>query len=74
MVTTEQTGSAIAIVLAVSETIRELRAVPSGTLYAQLCGRLTFQNYTALLRTLERAGLISISGAHEIRWIGPEVA
>ena len=72
MVTAEQKKAGLAILLAVSETVREAKRVPSGTVYAALIGRVTFEGYQALIRTLKGAGLIE-EKANELIWVGPEV-
>jgi hypothetical protein len=63
----------LAILMAVSETIRELGEVPSGTLYATLIGKVDFDGYEAMLRTLTNAGLIQVMPSHMIRWCGPKI-
>lgn len=69
---TQDRKAGLAILLAVSETVREAKRVPSGTVYAALIGRVTFEGYQALIRTLKGAGLIE-ERAHELIWVGPEV-
>jgi len=69
--TPAQITSAFATTLAVSETIRELRQVPSGELYATLCGRMSLATYDAMIATLKRTGLVTET-AHMLRWAGPE--
>lgn len=61
------------ILCAVSETIREAGEVPSGPLYAQLCGRVTLEGYQSMLRTLKGAGLVEETAGHLLRWIGPKL-
>jgi len=41
--------AAMQIVLAVSETIRDLGRVPSGHLYAQLMGRMSLETYNLII-------------------------
>lgn len=72
MTPTQNKSSVVAVILAVSEAIREAREIPSGTLYAVLCGRMTFESYQGVIRTLKNAGLVE-ERAHLLRWIGPEV-
>ena len=69
--TPAQITSAFATTLAVSETIRELRQIPSGELYATLCGRLSLADYNAAIAMLQRAGLVT-EHAHMLTWAGPE--
>ncbi len=63
-------NTALAVALAVSEVIREAGRIPSGALYAVLQGRVDFQGYQALIRTLVNAGLVK-EVAHELIWTGP---
>jgi hypothetical protein len=70
--TKETVNSAVNVVLAVSEAIRELGRVPSGQLYAHLCGKFSLSQYESILSILERAGVIQVSNAKEIVWTGPK--
>ena len=67
-----QLKAGLTATVAVAETIRELREVPSGTLYARLCDRMDLTTYEAMIGVLKRAGLVS-EAAHVLRWIGPEI-
>jgi hypothetical protein len=67
-----QVKAALAMTLAVAETIREAGEVPSGTLYAVLCGKVDLQGYEAMIRNLKNAGLVTES-AHMLKWIGPKL-
>jgi hypothetical protein len=69
--TGKQASAAFSIVAAVAEAIRELKSVPSGTLYAQLCGKFDIHQYEAIIRTLVNADLVKQTPAHELIWIGP---
>jgi hypothetical protein len=69
--TAAQVKAAFQITLAVSEAIREAGSIPSGELYAILCGRVDLQGYDGMIRTLKNAGLISES-ANMLTWIGPK--
>ncbi len=79
MKTTVETGdnnqrkAALAILLAVSETIREAGECPSGPLYAALMSKISIEQYEMILSILKRSRLIEISG-HLIKWVGPLVA
>jgi len=68
-----QLTGALTVVMAVAETIRELKEVPSGHLYAALMGKMDLEEYQSILRVIEGAGLIKVERSHLIRWIGPEV-
>jgi hypothetical protein len=70
-VTPEQTKAALGILLAVSETIREVGEAPSGIIYAALMDRVDMQGYTKMLNVLKGAGLIVETPAHLLRWVGP---
>jgi hypothetical protein len=72
-VTKEQVKAAVNTVIVLSETIRELGEVVSGTLYAQVMGHMSFENYQAAIALLKRAELVSEAG-NVLRWIGPEIA
>ncbi len=63
---------AVLVILAVAETIREARTVPSGHLYAMLMDRLTIDGYRSIIATLKGAGLVSES-SNLLTWIGPEI-
>lgn len=71
--TPQQATAAVAIVMAVAETVRESKRVPSGTVYAALLGRVSFEGYEKILGILKSAELIEETRAHELVWIGPEV-
>ncbi len=68
--TSAELRAALDLTFAVAETIRELGEVPSGPLYAQLMGKVTYEGYQGLLRTLTNAKLIKVEN-HLIRWVGP---
>jgi hypothetical protein len=70
-VTKEQAEAGVRIILAISETIRELGEVPSGVLYAQLCGILDIDQYTSIIDNLKRTGLVEERN-HLLTWIGPK--
>ncbi len=72
--TSEQLKAGQAVVFAVAETIREAGEVPSGTIYAALVGRVTFEGYQKILGILKNAGLISVAPSHMIKWTGPRLA
>jgi hypothetical protein len=74
MPTPEQLRAGQAVVLAVAETIRECGECPSGTLYAGLVGRVSFQGYQKILGILTNTGLIEVGQNHMIRWTGPHLA
>jgi hypothetical protein len=66
----QKTEAQVQLVRAIAEAIRELREVPSGHLYARLCGKISSETYDRVLSTLKGAGLISVSRSHLITWTG----
>jgi hypothetical protein len=68
----KQLGAAVATVAAVAEAIRGLGQVPSGELYANVCGTLSLQQYEQIIALLKRADLVSESG-HMLSWVGPKL-
>ena len=71
--TVRQLNAALAITIATAEAVREARQIPSGTLYAMLMGKVDFEGYQGLLRTLSGAGLIQVMPSHMVVWTGPEL-
>jgi hypothetical protein len=68
----QQIKSALAVLTAVAETIREVAEVPSGHLYAQLMGKVTAQGYASMIDRLKGAGLVREDGNHILTWTGPK--
>jgi hypothetical protein len=66
----EQMKTAITIVAAVAEAIRELGSIPSGHLYAQVMGRIDLAAYTKIIGTLKNAGLVAEQN-DLLTWVGP---
>jgi hypothetical protein len=69
--TKEQAKAAVAALLAIGETIREAKEVPSGVLYARLMQFMDLTAYTRVIDTLKGAGLVT-EQAHVLRWVGPQ--
>ena len=67
-----QRAAAFQILAAITETIRDLKQVPSGELYARLMGHMSFEAYQRILQTVQNTGLITVKG-HMITWTGPEM-
>ncbi|HEY6340187.1 MAG TPA: hypothetical protein VIY49_01735 [Bryobacteraceae bacterium] len=59
--------------MAVAEAIRTAGSLPSGELYAILCGRVDLAGYQALIKTLKNAGLVREEN-HLLTWTGPAIA
>lgn len=66
----QQIEAALAVAKALADTIREVGRVPSGHLYARVCGHLDIHSYEAVIGSLKRAGLV-IEKNHELIWVGP---
>lgn len=69
----DQIASAVLVVAAVAEVVRQVGSIPSGNVYANLCGMITLPQYESILTTLKNAELISESPAHLLTWIGPDI-
>ena len=70
-VTKERMEAVFKALVAVSETIRELKQVPSGVLYAQLMGIMDLETYEAMIRTLKNTGLVAEEN-YLLVWKGPQ--
>jgi hypothetical protein len=71
--TTRQVNAALAVTIAISETIRELGEVPSGHLYAGLIGEISLQDYERIIGVLKNTWLVREDPSHLLTWTGPEV-
>ena len=60
--------SAIQIIKAVADAIKEVGRIPNGHLYAQLLGVMTLGQYQSIIGTLKGAGLIEEKN-NELIWI-----
>ena len=67
---TNQVQTHVQALAAIAEAIRELGEVPSGTLYAQVMGQFTLDQFQRLIGVLKRADIITESG-HVLAWVGP---
>lgn len=64
--------AALAIILAISEAIRELGQVPAGELYAVMMAKgMTLAQFEAIIGQLEGAKLVRRESSHLLTWIGP---
>jgi hypothetical protein len=61
---------AVKIITAIGDAIRDSKEIPSGTLYAVLCGRMSITAYSNIINILKRAGLVE-EKSNLLRWIGP---
>ncbi len=71
--TKDQLTAALMATMAVAEAIREIGTVPSGTLYAQLCGKISIEVYEKIIGTLKNTGLVAESQSHLLTWTGPKL-
>jgi uncharacterized protein YutE (UPF0331/DUF86 family) len=69
--TRRQLEAAIQALKALAEIIRHAGEVPSGHLYARLMHKITLEDYDRLIATLKRAGLVTETPGHLLRWTGP---
>ncbi len=72
-ITKEQAAAAVKTLIAVAETIRELKRVPAGTLYATLMGTMDLPTFESMVNTLVNTGLVKRDG-HVLAWVEPIVA
>ena len=61
------------IMLAVAQTIHELGEVPSGTLYAQLMGKMDMAGYERMIDVLVAQNLVARAPMHVLKWCGPKL-
>ena len=59
----------IQILIAVGQTIRELKTVAAGHLYARLMGKMDLEQFDAMIGVLEKQGLVKRTTDHQIAWI-----
>jgi hypothetical protein len=67
---TEQIKAALGMIKAIADAIKELKSVPSGNLYAQICSKVELTTYEKIINTLKRSGLITVDRHHMITWTG----
>lgn len=65
---------AVRFAIALAETIRELREVREGTLYATCCGHLSINSFNSIIDLLVHTKLVKRGPGFNLIWIGPEVA
>lgn len=65
-------NNSLRIIQAVAETIRELKRIPSGHLYAKLMEiNLSLEAYEAIIGLLKNAGVVKEEN-FELIWVGEE--
>lgn len=74
MTSTTERNAALAIIMAVAETIRESSPTPAGQLYAALMARgCTLEQFESIVRQLEGAGLVKRNN-NQLMWTGPRIS
>lgn len=68
--TPDQVKAMLGAVHALAEAIRDLGSVPSGHLYARVCGHLSLEAYTTFIGVLKKAGQVEEKN-HLLIWVGP---
>lgn len=58
------------VTIAVGDTIRELRQVPSGELYANVMSHLSLEEYQKVIETLKEIGVVREEPSHLLVWVG----
>ena len=66
----QDTARLLSVVRAIADTIRDLQEVPSGHLYAQLCGSMNLNQFNTILGILKGSKLVE-EKSHMLRWVGP---
>lgn len=63
--------AAIGVLAALAEVIRAKGSIPSGELYAQVCGTLSLSTYEGAIGLLVRSDMVKREASHMLTWIGP---
>lgn len=63
--------AAIGVLAALAEVIRAKGSIPSGELYAQVCGALSLDTYESAIGLLVRSSLVARAPSHLLTWVGP---
>jgi hypothetical protein len=69
--TRSEVDAALVAVQALAQIIQPA-PIPSGHLYARVCGAMTLEAYTGAIGLLKRAGLVAEKG-HVLTWTGPDL-
>lgn len=67
----KQAKAAVLAASAIAEAVRDLGTIPSGHLYAQVCGMMGLEYYEGVIAMLVRTGLVKRDGSHLLTWTGP---
>lgn len=68
--TPAQIKAYIELVKAIADSIRELKSVPAGHLYAMLCATMTADQFNVIIGKLVSGGLITRDQSHMLHWKG----
>lgn len=72
--TQEQKVKALAeLTNAIGDTIKDLGQIPSGHLYAMLCGKMSLSLYQNIIKVLVQAGKVKQHSSHLLEWVGEKV-
>ena len=64
--------TALTVLVAVADVIREVGEIPSGHLYAAMMTKIDLLEYERIIDVLVKAELITRDRSHMLRWIGPK--
>jgi len=62
-----QAQQALAVIQILGSAIKEAGEIPSGTLYAMVMGKISYETYTSAIALLVRQGIIKESN-HLLTW------
>lgn len=66
-----QAEAYVEVVKSIADVIRELKAVPSGHLYARVADYMTLNTYQQIIETLKSIGVVE-EKHHLLTWIAPK--
>lgn len=71
--TKEQIRAYLEATITMTETIRELKSVPNGHLYALVMSKISLESYNKVIATVKKTGLVKESN-HVLTWVGPGIS
>lgn len=66
-----ETAAVLDLVATIGYAIREAGQIPSGHLYAMLCGKMDLRQYNSLINLLKRTKMVR-EDSYLLTWIGPK--
>lgn len=69
----KQARGAVLAAAAIAEAIREASPIPSGHLYAMVCGQMGLEYYEGIITMLIRTGLVERKN-HLLTWTRPAIS